>query len=366
MNGVSQALPQPAIFCFYRFVKKRDLDSTARRYILALKEIASIDVFSHYTVFTVDCTDHAEKWPLSRSQWTPSIFTNTHELGLREFPHDFSMKSFLLWQSAMATTDHNESSNEQKNRRAQLKFDTPDITGIASGTPEVFVINVAGAAGKKRRRHMQDELGKAGLGFTLWPAVRVGKDVTDEDYFKALAHGNHILNRTDHYQISLSEFALALSHRSLYDHLILSGKDSMLIMEDDLKLVPNFKQKLLAALSSAPSDFDWLKLECSDPSDENHTACAFAATSGVPGVEWKLQIPASLRSSTGAYVVSAKGARLLRCCNTPLWINSDGAMDIKHIQAAGCPDPRPYFLDNGTALTWQLRWDSTFWAGGRH
>lgn len=54
----------------------------------------------------------------------------------------------------------------------------------------------------------------------------------------------------------------ALSHRKIWEEMILNSYQSVLILEDDVSIVPDFNEKFKEAWDSVPTDFDILYVGC--------------------------------------------------------------------------------------------------------
>ena len=122
-----------------------------------------------------------------------------------------------------------------------------------------------------------------------------------------------------HSNLTAGELALALSHRNIYDAVLMNRLPCALVLESDAAFIDGFGERLRAM--ALPARFDVLKLEgCNGESaahpaeaSANATAPPFRAARGQGG--W----------CSAAYLLSWQGARLLRALQTPVWLQSDGA-----------------------------------------
>ena len=110
---------------------------------------------------------------------------------------------------------------------------------IAMKSLGVFVVSMPGAT--QRRAHMQAELGKQGIDFTFFDALN------GEQAQQALVKwGLQVAPGA----LSLGELGCALSHISLWRHLVASTASSMVVLEDDIFLGQGARRFLEA--------IDWL------------------------------------------------------------------------------------------------------------
>lgn len=178
----------------------------------------------------------------------------------------------------------------------------------------MFIINLVGDAGKARREHAMKELTKAGLvgKVQFFPAVDAKTDV-------------ELGKETNQVCPCNSQFALALSHRRIYEKILEERWPCATIFEDDFSLADNFFERFRKATVDLPP-FDTLQL--------GH--CLSGAKPGPPGDQ--KSIPKIKYGWPGAClhatVVSMQGAYLLKAANTPVHVPADGAMAREH-QPAG-------------------------------
>lgn len=109
---------------------------------------------------------------------------------------------------------------------------------------------------------------------------------------------------------SKGEYALSLAHRNLYDTVLMNRLPCALILENDF----NFHGSLLerALVLSMPEEFDVLRLE---------------VIKGKPGPQkvTPAVLPGKHGMGSAGYIVSYRGAALLRAVQTPVWTSSDSA-----------------------------------------
>eukprot|EP00933_Yihiella_yeosuensis_P006339 TRINITY_DN11102_c0_g1_i1.p1 TRINITY_DN11102_c0_g1~~TRINITY_DN11102_c0_g1_i1.p1 ORF type:complete len:262 (-),score=20.54 TRINITY_DN11102_c0_g1_i1:313-1098(-) len=198
----------------------------------------------------------------------------------------------------------------------------------------VFVINVKGKYGEARRQSVRREFRAAGVeNYKFWDAV-VWPQVLEEGHTKPPSLGK-------------GETALALSHRSIYEHIVQDRLPCALIFEDDVLLTRHFKHRLNK--SDFPNHFSVIKLDyCKHvkreqpPVDQDSIPRIYIGQGG---------------ACTGGYVVSLLGAAFLKLANTPVWMNADGIMDPVHMQQTQVgPNLKDFLIYHfDPPLAWQGR-----------
>lgn len=94
------------------------------------------------------------------------------------------------------------------------------------------------------------------------------------------------------------ETGIFLSHYMLWIHVMLNG-ETALIMEDDCKWLPGWKENLEQDLNDVPEDFDFLFV--------GSCACKNLPKTKVKGRVWFAKYPACFH----AYVITPQGARIM-------------------------------------------------------
>lgn len=220
--------------------------------------------------------------------------------------------------------------------------------GLSSCDPlaNVFIINVAGPTGAKRRARAMAELEKAGISQYI-----ISNAVTPRDfsYPEVLEAGESMRLAEGHAKISEWEAALALSHRNIYNRIVKENRSCALVFEDDFRLLgpSTFKDRISGV--RLPAEYDFVKLEYGmykGLKEDNPP---------IPAVQIPLAIHVSRPTCCASgYLVSNAGARLLLEANTPLWNNADGNMDANHIKFSAAATSLPvksFILD--PPLSWQ-------------
>ena len=168
-------------------------------------------------------------------------------------------------------------------------------------TPTIHVINVAGKHGELRRKNIVRTTGSYPYEFVAAhvPTIPIqqNKKCINEG---VLTQGN---------------MALVRSHSSLYERLLKSEEPWMLIAEDDIELVSNFKIQIAAVTKKLPKHFDVIKLEYCNKEPIVSRVAAIYERQGGP--------------CTALYIVSREGAQLLLDINPPSMpcLNADGILD---------------------------------------
>ena len=124
--------------------------------------------------------------------------------------------------------------------------------GGMEGIDATFVINLDRSV--DRLAEMARQCQELGIPFQRFPAVDGAKVPADE--LERLA------TPTCRAFCTPSMIGCALSHMNLWRLVVERGYERVLVIEDDARLVPGFKQGLLQALRDVPPDFDVLLLGC--------------------------------------------------------------------------------------------------------
>lgn len=175
--------------------------------------------------------------------------------------------------------------------------------------PIAHIINVPGATGAKRREHVVSEFQRAGYPYEFFSAEK-----------PVHANGTERLQGAN--GLTLGEISLAQAHSRLYQNLIASKEEIMLIGEDDVALCDEFSDEIESVLERLPPDFDAVKLEY-----------------GKTLPRWRIfnmgsRIVRGMGGCcTGLYIVSNAGASLFLTENPPEdpVETSDGVIDQSHI-----------------------------------
>ena len=132
----------------------------------------------------------------------------------------------------------------------------PAVGAVAAGLdpafPPVYVVSVRSS--QERRRHIRQELEKLGLHFEFFDAVEPrGRDDYTERYdadYRRRYYG---------YDLTPGEVGCFLSHRRLWELCAVSTDAAWCILEDDVQLLPDFREKILLAMEHL-TDWDVLRL----------------------------------------------------------------------------------------------------------
>lgn len=146
---------------------------------------------------------------------------------------------------------------------------------------------------ERRRRNVQRVIAEAGLDVEILPAVD-GLELTSADVERLIRRGRLDADRAAF--LKRGQIACALSHIGVLERVLARGLERALILEDDVRLEPDFARRLDAALRETPPDFDLLYLWDGYPDSSTPVPGASCVrASGYP-------------LGTVAYAVSRKGA----------------------------------------------------------
>lgn len=146
---------------------------------------------------------------------------------------------------------------------------------------------------ERRRRNVQRIVADAGLDAEIFPAVD-GLELTSADIERLIRRGRLDAERAA--VLKRGQIACALSHIRVLERVLTRGLERAVILEDDVRLEPDFARRLGAALRETPPDFDLLYLYDGNPD----------SSTPVPGAS---RVRASgYPLGTVAYAVSRKGA----------------------------------------------------------
>ena len=183
----------------------------------------------------------------------------------------------------------------------------------------VYVINLDRAT--TRMQYMAQELGREGLDFVRFSAVD-GHKVA-----KSSLRGTDI-DRTCTVACTPGVIGCALSHLDVWRLCAREGHGAALIMEDDVVMYPNFKERLDQALSAVPEDYDVLLLG-HHRADGTTTGGIMASVARKPRrVNDTIVVP-PMFYGMHCYVVSSKGARILAQMQVAYQIDIQIALDTR-------------------------------------
>ena len=254
------------------------------------------------------------------------------------------------------------------------------------GLPLLHVINLRDERGATRRRHIDRTMRRVGMPYVFSPADDQRK-VSDKDHLHpqplgsaSLVFGSEIQRPTQFKlmmgnnmemvvaavendenalltsaglrNLTTGEVALVRSHSSLYQKLLNSQEDYILIAEDDINLNDKFVEHLRDLLGKLPPRFDWIKLGgYVYPGWERYGANK--TESIAEGKREIVPMPDPVWCCTALYLISREGARLLLRTNNPQrpWRSADGAMELQWLQLISGRKPISYFVS--PSLGWQ-------------
>jgi len=223
----------------------------------------------------------------------------------------------------------------------------PAFEALNRWADRIFVVSLARAA--ERRERLRGRLG--GLRYELFDAV----DKRDLDRERLARDGAYDESRTRapyrHRQdMSLGAIGCALSHRKLYEDMVASGWDRMVVLEDDVIPRASTLALLPDALRELPPSWElcylgyWQNEDISPGRRLTQLVYAAIAPLGLsrwrPGEALRL-LPRSfsphLRRAgrhmcTHAYAVSREGARKLAALQTPVSYAADQLLTMAILQ----------------------------------
>lgn len=146
---------------------------------------------------------------------------------------------------------------------------------------------------ERRRRNVQRVIAEAGLDAEIFPAVD-GLELTSADVERLVRRGRLDAERAP--GLKRGQIACALSHVGVLERVLARGLERALVLEDDVRLEPDFSGRLDAALRETPPDFDLLYLYDGYPDSSTPVpGASHVRASGYP-------------LGAVAYAVSRKGA----------------------------------------------------------
>lgn len=175
---------------------------------------------------------------------------------------------------------------------------------------KVFLINLRRST--MRRQWMEQQLGKIGLDYELFPAIN-GKQLTAQQL--ALYSDERALRKSGR-SLASGEIGTALTHLTLYQRIIDEKLGEALILEDDIRIHRSIHD-VLAHRHKFPKDWDLVKFRHSRapvmPFTRTHICGRFYTT--------RFRWPVAL---TSAYMINEAGAQKLLEHGFPVGLPSDG------------------------------------------
>ena len=206
---------------------------------------------------------------------------------------------------------------------AQMAAATPAYTEctIDIALRHVFAITLLGSS---RNVALAQTCAEERLPCVFTPAV--SKDVLDPAQLAKISHSAPTLlgarSSIIQHNLTAGEFALSLSHRNVYDTIILNQIPCAIVFESDAALVRGFAMQLRSL--HLPAELDLLKLE----SCNRATGARGSSASATPTMTTRLARGQGFGWGAAAYLVTARGARLLRALQTPVWLQADAAFRV--------------------------------------
>ena len=190
-----------------------------------------------------------------------------------------------------------------------------EVMPAADWTSKMFVINLSDARGSTRRNWLESVAARTGIQIVYVDAV--DKETLDYDRLHLL--GADLRERAGHWDLTVGEIALSMSHQKIYQKMLDENIPVALIAEDDVDPCEDFLRRLAQTAAMLKNiEFDVVKLEyCVEDLAKPDDAIELREGGG--------------GACTACYVVSNNGARILRDANTPVWMNADGIMHPHHL-----------------------------------
>ncbi len=173
---------------------------------------------------------------------------------------------------------------------------------------KTYVINLARAV--ERRVYMEQQLQRLGIDYEIFPAVD-GQELSEEDLQQYSSKDSKKLNGRE---LSKNEIGCALSHLRIYEKLISSGEENVLILEDDINIGQMFVE-ILRHKEKLPPDWEFI----------NFITDAKEQPFGPPIFD--IYRPSRFKNRANrcaANLVNVKGARKLAGHARPIRTSSDG------------------------------------------
>jgi len=190
----------------------------------------------------------------------------------------------------------------------------------------IFVLNLDSAP--HRLSAIKDQLDELGLAFERFPAV-VGR-LLSEDELEAAAPSRLWEGRR---RLGPGEIGCFLSHRAIMETIVARNLPAACILEDDVRLSPDFAA-ILDAAQRLPPQVDVLKLEIAKP----RAKIPFIRVSDFAGRDL-VYVTAAGWPGTAAYIVTQRGARTLlnrfsvmtAACDRQAFQHSDDDLAVFHL-----------------------------------
>ena len=171
----------------------------------------------------------------------------------------------------------------------------------------VFIISFWGSTRHENVNNLKQSFSNS----IIFPAIKeYDVAIHHSEFYKMYKYSSHPL-------ITNWEYSLALTHRNIYDLILLNNYSCALIFESDAHLHPKFHEVMNQI--KIPENFDILKVEHCEKKFRNSTL---------------IKLKHQHRPCTAGYLISRTGANKLRFLNDPIWMNADGIMDNKHVESA--------------------------------
>jgi GR25 family glycosyltransferase involved in LPS biosynthesis len=117
-----------------------------------------------------------------------------------------------------------------------------------------------------RRASVEQQMASLGTDFRWWDAVDGTKALPDDEvrWYVSGSRLKQYKRRAPGSQ-EWRKIACDLSHLRLMHDMVASGRDIQVVLEDDVQLLGDFKQRLNATLAALPADWDVLWLNHGAP-----------------------------------------------------------------------------------------------------
>lgn len=133
---------------------------------------------------------------------------------------------------------------------------------------DVYLINLG--RNKDRLQHFVAQMQRSDLRFkTIYryeavngKALDIKPPMTSEKAYKEITDAEKHGFRTKHYQLTRGAIGCYLSHLNIYKMFLQSGRNYLLVFEDDVVIVPDVYKRLNAALRVIPKGWDIVLLGC--------------------------------------------------------------------------------------------------------
>eukprot|EP00931_Biecheleriopsis_adriatica_P102429 TRINITY_DN77406_c0_g1_i1.p1 TRINITY_DN77406_c0_g1~~TRINITY_DN77406_c0_g1_i1.p1 ORF type:complete len:409 (-),score=68.66 TRINITY_DN77406_c0_g1_i1:69-1274(-) len=213
------------------------------------------------------------------------------------------------------------------------KYPAPSPWECQASEAPIFVINVKGERGRKRREHAKQQLEKEGVtNYFFFPAAdaKLHENSWCENERTRFPRANKL--SPDWYRHNNGckdnpQLANTLSHRMVYELVVKHNLPCAIIFEDDFALCPQFKGHLRNVTHRLPP-FDFIQLGFCFAGGKRQSEGVCPHRHGIdPVLKYGWQGPCA-----HGYIISLQGAKFFATVNSPARVAADGAFDPRYME----------------------------------